>query len=53
MSQLAAMLGFEITDSAIEKWEKKQNRPTKEHRNRIVQFLGFDPAATNPTGGFS
>ena len=51
MSQLAAKLGFGITDTAIEKWEMNQNRPTKEHRNRIVQFLGFDPATTNSTGG--
>jgi transcriptional regulator with XRE-family HTH domain len=52
MSQLAARLGLGITDTAIEKWEKNQNRPTNEHRDRIVQFLGFDPALTNPTGGF-
>jgi DNA-binding transcriptional regulator YiaG len=51
MSQLAASLGFGITDTAIEKWEKNQNRPTQEHRDRIVEFLGFDPARANPTGG--
>ena len=50
MSQLAHILGLGITDSAIEKWEKNQKSPTQEHRNRIVQFLGFDPAITNPTG---
>jgi transcriptional regulator with XRE-family HTH domain len=51
MSQLAEMLGLGITDSAIEKWEKNQNRPTREHWDRIVEFLGFDPTLTNPTGG--
>ena len=50
MTQLAKLLEFGITDSAIEKWEKNQNRPTDEHRKRIVQFLGFNPALTNPTG---
>ena len=51
MTQLAKLLGLGITDTAIEKWEKNQNRPTVEHRKRIVQFLGFDPAAIIPTGG--
>jgi len=50
MSQLAEIFGLGITDTAIEKWEKNQNRSTKQHRDRIVQFLGFDPAITNPTG---
>jgi transcriptional regulator with XRE-family HTH domain len=44
MSQLAAIMGDGITDSAIEKWEKNQNRPTQKHRTRIVEVLGFDPA---------
>jgi len=44
MTQLAERLGLGITDSAIERWEKNQNRPTPEHRNGIVDFLGFDPA---------
>ena len=51
MTQLVDVLGIEVTDSAIEQWEKNQNRPTAEHRKRIVQFLGFDPALANPTGG--
>jgi len=50
MTQLADSLGLEISDSAIEKWEKNQNRPTDGHRIRIVDFLGFDPARTNLTG---
>jgi transcriptional regulator with XRE-family HTH domain len=50
MSQLAAKLGFGISDTAIEKWEKNQNRPTSEHKEQIIQFLGFDPALANPTG---
>jgi hypothetical protein len=43
-------LGFGITDTAIEKWETNQNRPTEEHRKRTVQFIGFNPARTNPSG---
>ena len=31
MTQLAEILGFGISDTAIEKWEKNQNRPTDEH----------------------
>jgi DNA-binding transcriptional regulator YiaG len=50
MTQLAKTLGLGITDTAIEKWEKNQNRPTEEHRKLIVEFLGFNPAQTNPTG---
>ena len=50
MTQLADQLGLGITDSAIEKWEKNQNRPTTEHRDRIVDFLGFDPATAKLTG---
>ena len=51
MTQLAKILGIGITDTAIEKWEKNQNRPTDGHRKLIVEFLGFNPAQTNPTGG--
>jgi DNA-binding transcriptional regulator YiaG len=51
MSQLAVMLGVGITVTAIEKWEKNQNCPTHGHREQIIQFLGFEPATTNPTGG--
>jgi transcriptional regulator with XRE-family HTH domain len=43
MPKLAKLLGVGITDSAIEKWEKNQNRPTEPYRCRIVEFLGFDP----------
>jgi DNA-binding transcriptional regulator YiaG len=43
MTQLAKMLGFGISDTAIEKWEKNENRPTDEHRKPIVEFLGFNP----------
>jgi transcriptional regulator with XRE-family HTH domain len=49
MTQLARLLGLGITDSAIEKWENNQNRPTESHRQQIVKFLGFDPARANPT----
>ena len=51
MAQLARNLGLGITETAIEKWEKNQNRPTHDHRELIVGFLGFDPASTNSTGG--
>src|SRR5258706_16192348 len=50
MTQLAKLLGLGITDTAIEKWEKNQNRPTKSHRCRLIEFLGFDPATPNLTG---
>jgi DNA-binding transcriptional regulator YiaG len=50
MTQLALLLGLGITDSAVEKWEKDQNRPTEEHHKRIVEFIGFDPTLANPTG---
>jgi predicted transcriptional regulator len=52
MTQLANLLGLGISDTAIEKWEKNQNRPTEEHRKRIIEFLGFNPAQINPTGDF-
>ena len=52
LTQPAETLGLGITDTAIEKWEKNQNRPTAEHRKRIVEFLGFDPKLLNPTGAF-
>jgi transcriptional regulator with XRE-family HTH domain len=51
MRQLAMLLGLGITATAIEKWEKNQNRPTEPYRSRIVEFLGFDPDSKNPTGG--
>jgi len=51
MTQLAKLLGLGITDTAIEKWEKDQNRSTEFHRRLIIEFLGFDPATINPTGG--
>src|SRR5947207_8992961 len=52
MTQLAKLLGLGITDTAIEKWEKNQNRPTDTHPKLIVEFLGCDPATTISTGGF-
>jgi DNA-binding transcriptional regulator YiaG len=51
MTQLAKSLGLGITDTAIEKWEKNQNRPTESCRRLIVEFLEFDPATIIPTGG--
>jgi DNA-binding transcriptional regulator YiaG len=50
-SQLGELLGLGVTDSAIEKWEKNQNRPTEPYRTQIMEFLGFDPETANPTGG--
>jgi transcriptional regulator with XRE-family HTH domain len=52
MSQLAEILELGITASAVEKWEKNQNRPTLEHLRRILEFLGFDPTLKILTGGF-
>jgi DNA-binding transcriptional regulator YiaG len=51
MPQLAKLLEFGITATAIEEWEKNQNRPTEPHRTRIVEFLGFDPDSKKSTGG--
>ena len=51
MPQLAHLLGFGITATAIEKWEKNQNRPTEPYRSWIVEFLGFDLDSNNSTGG--
>jgi DNA-binding XRE family transcriptional regulator len=50
--QLAEILGIGVTDSAVEKWEKNQNRPSEPHRLRILELLGFDPAIRSPTGDF-
>jgi hypothetical protein len=50
MTKLAQLLGFGITDAAIEKWEKNQNYPTEPYRSRIIEFLEFDPETENPTG---
>jgi len=52
MTQLAQILGLGVSDSAIEKWEKNQNRPTDEHRFRIVEFLGFDPHRRSQQASF-
>jgi transcriptional regulator with XRE-family HTH domain len=49
MPKLAQLLGFGITDTAIEKWEINENRPTERYRSRIVEFLGFDPEIENLT----
>ena len=49
--KLAEILATGISDTAVEEWEKNQNRPTESHRRRIIEFLGFDPATTIPTGG--
>ncbi len=43
MAQLAKQLGLEVTESAIERWEKNLARPTEANRARIVKFLGFEP----------
>ena len=48
--KLAEMLDIGVTDTAIEKWEKNQNRPTESHRRCIFEFLGFDPGTPNLTG---
>jgi transcriptional regulator with XRE-family HTH domain len=50
MSKLAQILGLGVTDSSIEQWEKNQNRPTEAHRQRIVEFLGFEAPVLITTG---
>ena len=50
MMQLAKKLGPGISDSAIEQWEKNQKRPTDQHRRLILEFLGSDAPALDPTG---
>jgi DNA-binding transcriptional regulator YiaG len=49
MRKLAKLLGPAFTATAIEKWEKNQNRPTERYRTRIVEFLGFDTQTIKPT----
>jgi transcriptional regulator with XRE-family HTH domain len=53
MAQLAKLLGVGMTKTAIEKWENNQNHPTPTNRIRIIEFLGFDPELSNPTGDHS
>ena len=48
--KLSEILAIGITDTAVEKWEKSQNRPTAAHCRRIIEFLGFDPAMPTLTG---
>jgi len=43
MTKLATLLQLQITDSAIEKWEKNLNHPTEENRSKIIALLGFNP----------
>ena len=50
MPKLIRLLGLNVYDTTIEKWEKNENRPTERYRSRIVEFLGFDPELENPTG---
>src|SRR2546425_2291415 len=38
--KLAEILAIGISDTAVEKWEKNQNRPTESHRRRIIELLG-------------
>lgn len=51
MVQLVERLQLNLSDSAVEKWEKNQNRPIEEHRQTIVQFLGFDPDMVKTSNG--
>ena len=48
--ELAEILAIGISDTAVEKWEKNQNRPTESHRRRIIEFLGFDLGTLKLTG---
>jgi hypothetical protein len=50
MAQLVDLLELDVTDGAVERWEKNLAKPTPEHRKRLVEFLGFDPEAPGLTG---
>jgi transcriptional regulator with XRE-family HTH domain len=52
MPQLAKLLGVGMTKTAVEKWEKNINYPTPPNRIRIIEFLGFDPELSTPTGDY-
>ena len=50
VAKLIRLLDLGVTDNAVERWERNQSRPLPEHQKRIIEFLGYDPATTNPTG---
>jgi len=50
VAKLVRVLGLEVTVDAVERWENNQNRPLPQYRERIVEFLGYDPAKLNSTG---
>ena len=50
VAKLIRLLDLGVTDNAVELWEKNRNRLKGPNRERIVQFLGFDPELANPTG---
>jgi transcriptional regulator with XRE-family HTH domain len=47
VSQLARLLGFDLSNGAIENWERNENRPSEPYRRKLVNFLGFDPELDN------
>jgi hypothetical protein len=49
MPQLVQKLDLGVTDSEIERWEKSLNRPTKEHVERLVEFLGSNSTTERMT----
>ena len=49
MVQLVKLLDLGVSDGAVELWEKNRNRVKGYNRQRIVEFLGYDPEMTNPT----
>ena len=48
--QLAKVMGIEEKPSYISLWERSVYYPKPHHRARIVEFLGFDPELSSPTG---
>lgn len=40
-SDLANILG--VYRSTIDKWEKEVTHPNQDNKNKIIEFLGYDP----------
>ena len=50
MTQLVKLLDLDVSDGGVERWEKNYSQPRTRDRQRVIEFLGYDPAITNPTG---
>jgi len=40
-------LELEVYESTIEKWEKSITEPNSKNKQKIIQFLGYDPMQNN------